>query len=74
MASVVAWLIARSTVPSVLFYGRVIPRCVHAPHLLYPSSTDGHLRGLRVLAVADNAAVNTEARGSLQMSVGDFFG
>ena len=42
----------------ILFYGRVIFRCIYVPHLLH-SSVDGHLHCSYVLAIVNSALMNT---------------
>ena len=43
---------------SPIFYGWVIFRCIHVPHLLYPFIHWWTLGCLRILAVVNNAALN----------------
>ena len=54
------------------FHGHTVFRCIYAPHFLH-SSVNGHLGCFHVLAIVNNAAVNTGVQMSLWDSDFVFF-
>ena len=42
----------------ISFCGQVIFYCIYVPQLFYPLSIDGHLGGIHILPIVNNAAMN----------------